>query len=176
MQNDSGGRMAIIGGTTGGIMLLLVITAVVLCILMKRSCKRKPSSANDQVSYSAKTATTPYDVIDIDTGTIKPKDVEGINQYCNIPIKSCNENEYQYAQPIQFIQHSNSNKAIKMDNNPSYGVNLGEAVKMEANPSYGVSTTVGKAASARNLDAKAQRIASTKQYDYAYTHVDCTKP
>ena len=177
MHNDSGDstdRIVIIGGTIGGIMLLLVITTVVLCIVMiclKKSCKRKASSINDQVSYSAKAATTIYDVIEVDNGTIKPKDVEGVSQYCNIP----NENECHYAQPSQFTQHSNSTKPIKMDINPSYGINLGEAVKMEINPSYGISTTVGKA-SARNLDSKAQQIASTKQYDYAYTNVDQTKP
>ena len=182
MQNDSGGstdRIVIIGGIIGGVMLLLVITTVVLCIViicLKRSCKRKTSSINDQVSYSAKTATTIYDAIEVGNGTIKPKDVEGVSQYCNIPIKSGNENECHYAQPSQFTQHSNSTKVIKMVNNPSYGVNLGEAVKMETNPSYGIiSTTVGKVASARNLDSKAQQIASTKQYDYAYTHVDRTK-
>ena len=175
-----------------GAIVFLVIITIVLCIVMlciKRYHKKKASSVDDRVSYSATklnkdpTEDTPsYDVIRADNGTIKQGDLDGINLYYNIPIKPCSktsEDECNYAQPSQ---HSHLIETIKMDSNPSYGVStgdLGKDVKMDTNPSYGVSMKESRVTAAENSDTKAQQSsynATTKQYDYAYTHVNRTKP
>ena len=59
------------------------------------------------------------------------------------------------------------------------GGDLGECVNMDINPSYGVGMKEDSATTAGNSNAKSQRSSynvTTKQYDYAYTHVNHTKP
>ena len=148
-------------------------TSVVSCILMlcmKRFCKKKASSVDDRVSYSATklnkdvpTEDNPsYGVIRADNSTIKQGDLDGINLYYNVPIKSyskTSEDECNYAQPSQHLY-------------------LMETVKMDSNPSYGVSMKESRAIATENSDTKAQQSsynATTKQYDYAYTHVNHSK-
>ena len=70
-----------------------------------------------------------------------------------------------------------------MDANLAYGIStggdLGEGVNMDINPSYRVSMKEGSATTAGNTNAKSQQSSynvTTKQYDYAYTHVNHTKP
>ena len=70
------------------------------------------------------------------------------------------EDEYNYAQPNEFNEHSGLKDTIKMDTNPSYGVTTGE------NRATAFST---------NSDTKAHHSshdATTKQYDYAFAHDD----
>ena len=179
----------------GGVILLLVIITVVLCVVIlciKRYRKNKASSVDDQASYSATKLPNrnvsieqnpSYDVIRVDNSTIKPGDLNGINLYYNTPLKTyskTSEDEPNYAQPSH---HLSLTETIKMDTNPSYGISmggdLGEGVNMDINPSYRVSMKEGSATTAGNSNAKSQRSSynvTTKQYDYAYTHVNHTKP
>ena len=156
--------------------MLLVITTVVLCIVIlsiKRCYKKKASSVDNQVSYSTAKLNTDvttvhnlsYDVIKMDNSTTKQGDSDGINPYYSIPINKAyskpREDECDYAQPSQFVQHSDLMEAVKMDTNPSYGVStggLGEDVDMNTNPSYGVNMKVGKAAAATNPDTNVQQL------------------
>ena len=185
----------IIGVTMGGgVILLLVIITVVLCIVIscnKRYHKKKTSSDN-RVSYSATKPNTnvsdqnpSYDVAKMENNTIKPGDSDGINLYYSTPINTCSktsEDEPNYAQPSGSSHHLNLTETIKMDTNPSYGISmgedLGEGVNMDTNPSYGISMKEGSATTAGNTNAKSQQSSynvTTKQYDYAYTHVNHTK-
>ena len=76
-----------------------------------------------------------YGVIRADNSTIKQGDLDGINLYYNVPIKSyskTSEDECNYVQPSQ---HSHLMETVKMDSNPSYGVStgdLGEDVNMDS--------------------------------------------
>ena len=101
-----------------------------------------------------------YDVTKTNTlhhsySTIKPggSDVPiTINPSYNVPTKpysKTSEDDYNYVQPNEFVQHSNLEDTIKMDTNPSYEVSTGK------DRETAFSTTV------KNSD-------TTKQYDYDY--------
>ena len=116
----------------------------------------------------------------MDNSTIKPGNLDGINLYYSTPLKTyskTSEDEPNYTEPIHHTE------TIKMDTNPAYGISmggdLGEGVIMDTNPSYRISMKEGSATTAGNSNAKSQQSsynATTKQYDYAYTHVNHTKP
>ena len=70
------------------------------------------------------------------------------------------EDDYNYVQPNKLIPNKHSEDTIKMDTNPSYGVNTGEDRATTFNATS---------------DTKAHQSshdATTKQYDYAYVHDD----
>ena len=172
---------------------MLVIITVMLCVVIlyvKRYHKSKASSVDGRVSYSAtklkmdvpieQNPSYDVDVVKVDNSTSKPGNSDGVNLYYNTPVKTYNktsEDESNYAQPSH---HSDLMKTVKMDTNPSYGIStIGEDVNMDTNPSYGVSIKEGSTTAAENSGAKLQQSsynATTKQYDYAYTHVNHTKP
>ena len=52
-----------------------------------------------------------------------------INPSYDVPTKpysKTSEDDYNYVQPNEFVQHSNLEDTIKMDTNPSYGVSTGK--------------------------------------------------
>ena len=145
-----------------------MITAV-LCIVIvyMRRCHRErdykvaynTSKLNTDITMYIDNNPT-YDVTKANTldhsySTINPggSDVPiTINPSYNVPTKPYNnasEDDYNYIQPDQFIQHSNLEDTIKMDTNPSYGV----STRKDRETAF--STTV------TNSD-------TTKQYDYDY--------
>ena len=168
---------AIIGGAVGGVILLLMIT-VVLCIviLCVRRCHRK---GHNKLSYNftelkhkdvAIYRDPSYDVtkantVDSSYSLIKPGDSDvpiTTNPSYNVPTKpysKTGEDEYNYVQPNEFNQHSDSDESIKIITNPSY---IGVVSEEDR-------ATIFNATS----DAKAHYPsynATTKEYDYAYAH------
>ena len=177
VSSDSGSSSdssAIIGGAVGGVILLLMIT-VVLCIVIV--CMRRCHRERDyKVAYNTTKLNTDvtihnnpsYDITKANTlddsySTINPggSDVPiTVNPSYNVPTKPYNktsEDDYNYVQPNEFVQHSNLEDNIKMDTNPSYGVNIQE-----------------KKATAMDIDTAHQlsHDTTTEQYDYACVQGD----
>ena len=50
--------------------------------------------------------------------------VEHLNPQHTKPYSKTSEDEYNYVQPNEYMQHSNFDDTIKMDTNPSYGVSI----------------------------------------------------
>ena len=76
------------------------------------------------------------------------------------PYSKTSEDDYNYVQPNELIPDQHSEDTIKMDTNPSYGVNTREDRATTFNATS---------------DTKAHQSshdATTKQYDYAYVHDD----
>ena len=106
----------------GSVILLLTIT-VVLCAGVLYMNRTRDVSTTDHYS-SSYDDTLNYGLY----STIKPIELNVIttNRSYNIPTKpysKSNEDEYTYLQPDQCIQPSDLEDDIKMDTNPSYGIN-----------------------------------------------------
>ena len=171
-SSDSG---AIIGGAVGGVLLLLMII-VVLCVVMlcmRRSHRKKGLHVANNTTILNTDVTMDdnpsYDVTKVDTlyhsyDTITPDVPITTNPSYNVhtkPYSKTSEDDYNYVQPNELIPDQHSDGTIKMDTNPSYGVNARE----------------DRATTFNNviLDTKAHQSshdATTKQYDYAYVHDD----
>ena len=106
---------------------------------------------------------TKANTLDHSYSTIKPggSDVPiTINPSYNTPTKpysKTSEDDYNYVQPNEFVQHSNLEDTIKMDTNPSYGVNIQEE---------------RAAATGSDTAHQSSHDATTEQYDYAYVQDD----
>ena len=138
---------------------------------MRRSRKDGKDPVDDKVFYNTTDLNTDvtmdnnpsYDItkcsstVDSSYSTIKPGHSDVVmttNPSYEIPDKPC-EDEYNYVQIDEFKQHSNLDERIKMDSNPSYGVNTVD------NRAIPFSTT---------NDIKAHRSShdtTTEQHDYS---------
>ena len=173
-SGSSSDSSAIIGGAVGGVMILLMIT-VVLCIVIvyMRRCHRERHykvtynttnlNADVTIHNNPSYDVTKANTLDHSYSTINPggSDVPiTINPSYNVPTKpysKTSEDDYNYVQPNEFVQHSNLEDNIKMDTNPSYGVNIQE-----------------EKAAATDLDTAHQSSHDTitEQYDYACVRGD----
>ena len=167
VSNDSGSssdNIAIISGAVGGVILLLMII-VMLCIVIVsiRRCHIKKRSAVDDNTTKLDTDVTtdnPSHNVKTDTtdhlySTIKAQGSNvpiTINPSYNVPTKPTREDDYKYVQPNEFVQHSELEDTIKMDTNPSYGVNIQEE---------------RAAATSSDTAHQSSHDATTEQYDYA---------
>ena len=177
VSNDSGSSsdsVAIIGGAVGGVILLLMIT-VMLCIVIvcMRRCHMKEGSPVDDNTTKLNTDVTidnnpSYDATKANTldhsySTINPggSDVPiTINPSHNIPTKpysKTSEDDYNYVQPNELVQHSELEGTIKMQTNPSYGVSVQEE---------------RVAATGSDTAHQSSHDAMTEQYDYACVQDD----
>ena len=89
--------------------------------------------------------------------TIKPEDSDVLitsNPSYNVLTLPCSEDEYNYVQPNEFNQHSDT---IKMHTNPSYGLTTGED-RATAFSTTSADTKAGHSSCAT----------TTEEYDYAY--------
>ena len=130
---------AIIGGVVGGAVLLLMIIALIcIIILCMRRCNASPlddkefnktTKLNTNVNEEDNPA---YDITKASTENytdIKLGDSDvpmTTNPSYGVPVKLCrepSEDEYGYVKPYEFIKHTGFKGTIKMDTNPSYGVN-----------------------------------------------------
>ena len=120
-----------------------MITAV-LCIVIV--CMRRCHRERDyKVAYNTTKLNTDvtinnnpsYDVtkasaLDYSYSTIKPQRLDvpiTINPSYDVPTKlysKTSEDDYNYVQPNELVQHSNIEDTIKMDTNPSRGVSTGK--------------------------------------------------
>jgi len=80
------------------------------------------------------------------------------------PYSKATEDDYNYVQSIEFTQHSNLDKAIKLDINPSYGISRG---KDRAIPASSETVTKPNAKAHDSLHN-----ATIAQCDYDYVHDD----
>ena len=132
-SDDSSDSGAIIGGAVGGVILLLMII-VVLCIVilcMRRSHRKKGSHVVDNATKLNTNVTIDhnpsYDVTKVNTvymehlyDTIDPGDSDvpiTANPSNNVHTKCYNktsEDEYNYVQPNEFTQHSESDGYMKI--------------------------------------------------------------
>ena len=147
----------------------MITVALCIVILCMRRCHRergnKIASNTTKLNTDVTIDNNPsYDVTKANTldhsySTINPGGSDApitINSSYDVPTKpysKASEDDYNYVQPNEFVQHSNLEDTIKMDTNPSYGVSTGE------DRETAFSTTV------TNSD-------TTKQYDYDYVHDD----
>ena len=163
--NDSGSSSdgcGIIGGVMGVFLLLSMIIIVLLCIVMvymRRSHKKAMNNMFHNVTRlntNVVIESNPsYDVSKADTGnslysTIKREVPINANPSYGIsskPYNKANKDEYNYVQPNEFNHHSGLEDTIKKDANP---------------------VTAGD----RTAAHQTSRNATTKEYDYAYTHGD----
>ena len=169
--------VAIIGGAVGGVILLLIIT-IMLCIVilcMRKSHRKKELCAVNNTTKLNTNVTTKdnpsYDVtkantVDYSYDTINPGDSDvpiTTNPSYNVHTKlysKTSEDEYNYVQPNELIPNKHLEDIIKMDTNPSYGINTRED---RATPFNATSDTKAHQSS---------HDATTKQYDYAYVNDD----
>ena len=176
-SDDSSDSVAIIGGAVGGVILLLIII-VVLCILimcMRRSHRKKGlHTANNTTKLNADVTmdnNPSYDVTKVDTvdysyNTINPGDSDvpiTTNPSYDVhtkPYSKTSEDVYNYVQPNELIPNKHLEDTIKMDINPSYGVNTKEDRATTFN------------ATSNTKAHQSLHDATTKQYDYAYVHDD----
>ena len=134
-SGSSSGSVAIIGGAVGGVVLLLMII-VVLCIVilcMRRSHRKKE---DDKVTYSTSKLNTDvamdnnpsYDVtkantVDYSYDTINPGDSDvpiTTNPSYDVhtkPYSKTSEDDYNYVQPNELMQHSDVDGYIKIHPN-----------------------------------------------------------
>ena len=180
-NNDGDGSdiIPIIGGAVGGVILLLMIT-VVLCIVilcMRRSYRKKKLSTDDKdfanLNNDVKLDHNPsYVVTTPDTvaySTVKPRDSSvsitsnpsyyiplTSNPSYNVHTKPYSEDEYNYVQPNEYNQHSES---VEMDTNPSYEVGKDRTTRTVLNAT---NTKAGHSSHAT----------TTEEYDYAYPQDD----
>ena len=132
--SSSSVSVAIIGGAVGGVILLLMII-VVLCIVilcMRRSCMKE----DNKVTYST---TKPNKDVTVDYNVTKPNRINHLyfkikqgdsdaliatSPAYSIPIKhhsKASEDECDYVQPNEFMQHSDLEDAIYIS--PQYNCN-----------------------------------------------------
>ena len=76
------------------------------------------------------------------------------------PYSKTSEDMYNYIQPDEFTQHSDLDRSIQMDTNPSYGVSIGKEN----------STTLGTISDTKTYQSSQD--ATAKEYDYAYASND----
>ena len=174
---SSSGSVAIIGGAVGGVILLLMII-VVLCIVIlcvRRSHRKKEPHVVDNTTKLNTNVTiennpsydgTKANTVDYSYDTINPGGSDVLittNPSYDVhttPYSKTSEDDYNYVQPNELIPDQHSDGTIKLDTNPSYGVNTREDRATAFNATS---------------DAKAHQSshdATTKQYDYAYVHDD----
>ena len=173
--SSSSDNITIIGGAVGGVILLLMIT-VVLCIVivcMRRSHMKKGSTVDGNATKLNTNVTIDnnpsYDVTEANTldhsySTIKPRgsDVPITSNPSYIvpytkPYSKTSEDDYNYVQPNEFVQHSELEDNIKMQTNPSYGVSVQEE---------------RAAATGSDTAHQSSHDATTEQYDYACVQDD----
>ena len=176
-MNDSGSSsdiVAIISGAVGGVLLLLMIT-VMLCIVIvciRRSHMKKGSTVDGNTTKLNTDLTIDnnpsYDITKTNTSdhsysTIKPQGSDvpiTSNPSYNVPTKpysKTSEDDYNYVQPNEFVQHLELEGTIKMQTNPSYGVNIQEE---------------RVAATSSDTTHQSSHDAMTEQYDYACVQGD----
>ena len=179
VSNDSGSSsdsVAVIGGAVGGVILLLmIIFTVVLYIVIVciRRCHKQEDNkvtynttklnANVTIDNNPSYNVTKANTLDQSYSAINPggSDVPiTINPSYNVPTKpysKTSEDDYNYVQPNELVQHSGLEDTIKMDTNPSYGVNIQE-----------------ERAAAAGLDTTHQSSydVTAEQYDYALVQDD----
>ena len=166
------GSGAIIGGAVGGAVLFLIIIALICIVIL---CMRRSSASpiNDKAfTNTAKLSTnaniennSAYDVSKVtnteDYVCIKPEDSDvpiTANPSYGVPTNLCrkeSEDEYNYVQPNEFIQHPGLEGTIKIDTNPSYGVHTAKSSQLSNEREYGVVN---------------QPIARCNDTDYEITH------
>ena len=177
VSNDSGissDIVAITGGAMGAVILLLMIT-LLLCIVMvcmRRSQMKKGSPVDDSATKLNTNVTidnnpscdvTKANTIDYSYSTTNPggSDVPiTINPSYNVhtkPYSKTSEGIYNYVQPNELVQHSELEDTIKMQTNPSYGVNIQEE---------------RAAATGSDTAHQSSHDATTEQYDYACVRGD----
>ena len=110
----------IIGGAMGGVILLLMVT-VVLCTVILCSVRSHRKKAHYKISYDTN---RPNIIVNNSVIRLDSDVPMTINPSYGLPIKRCNEEEYNYVQPDEpFIY---SDESVKMESNPSYRVITGE--------------------------------------------------
>ena len=176
-SGSSSDSVAIIGGAVGGVILLLMIIAV-LCIVilcMRRSHRKKglhiaknttklstDVTMDNNPSYDVTKANSvhySYDAINPGGSDVPITTNPSYNVHTKLYSKT-SEDDYNYVQPNELIPNKHLEDTIKMDTNPSYGVNTREDRATTFNATS---------------DTKAHQSshdATTKQYDYAYVHDD----
>ena len=142
-------------------MLCIVIVSIRRCHIKKRSAvddnatKLNTDVTTDNPLHNVKINTTDHLCSKIKAqGSNVPIT---INPSYNVHTKPTCEDDYNYVQPNEFVQHSELEDTIKMDTNPSYGVNTQE----ERAAATGSDTT-----------HQSSHDATTEQYDYACVRGD----
>ena len=154
-------------------MIIVVLCIVILC--MRRSHKKKGShvvdntiklNTNVTIDHNPSYDVTKASTVDYSYDTINPggSDVPiTTNPSYNVhtkPYSKPSEDKYNYVQPNELIPDQHPEGTIKMETNPSYGVNTREDRATAFNATS---------------DTKAHQSshdATTKQYDYANVHDD----
>ena len=149
-------------------MIIVVLCIVILC--MRRSHRKR----DDKVTYSTGKLSTDVtvdcsqscdvfnsNIVDHLYSTIEPGDSDvpiTTNPSYNVhtkPYSKTSEDEYNYVQPNEHMQHSDFDDTIKMDTNPSYGV----SIEGDRGTTFSVTAT--------NSDTKADQLihdTTVKQY------------
>ena len=139
---------------------------------MRRCCQKVDKNVSYTTTELNKDVTLhpnpSYDVVKANTvdslyDTIKPGDSDvpiTSNPSYNVPTKPYSEDEYNYVQPNEYNQHSDT---IKMHTNPSYGLTTGE------------DRATAFSSTSESADTKAghsSHATTTEEHDYVYAQDD----
>jgi len=142
-SNDNGSssdNIIVIVGAGGGVILLLLVIVVVLCVAImcvKRFHKKGKfpteydKAFNDATKLNAAVTIEHNPSYDIKTNKVDyssdvpvtPNPSYGVTTK---PYSKATEDDYNYVQSNEFNQHTDLDKTIKLDINPSYGISRGK--------------------------------------------------